>query len=127
MKGQQFKPARLGWNVLAALYAITFLVILLLAYTGNLPPQFKQIPNYDKIGHVVLYGVAVYLGHRVFGYRRMTVLAFALPLFPVLFAIGTVTEEMLQGLSSNRTVDAFDLVASFCGITLGYWLAEKGR
>ena len=127
MKRHASKTPRPGWRILAALYATTFLAILLLAYTGNLPPQFSQIPYYDKIGHVVLYGVAVYLGHRVFGYRRMTVLAIALPLFPILFAIGTVTEELLQVFSPNRTLDALDLVASFCGIALGYWLAEKGR
>ncbi|PSB35606.1 hypothetical protein C7B82_00990 [Stenomitos frigidus ULC18] len=121
------KAARWGWRILAALYATTFLVTLFLAYTGNLPPQFSQIPYYDKIGHVVLYGVAAYLGHRVLGYRRVNLLTIAVPLFPLLFAIGTVTEELLQTFSPNRTLDAIDLIASFCGITLGYWLSERGR
>jgi hypothetical protein len=29
--------------------------------------------------------------------------------------------------SPNRTLDAIDQIASFLGILLGYWLAEKGR
>lgn len=94
MKQQQFKAARLGWRVLAALYAAAFLVVLLLAYTGNSPPQLSRIPFYDKIGHVVLYGIATYLGHRVLGYRRVTVLTIGVP-FPLLFGIGTVSEELL--------------------------------
>ncbi|MBW4582818.1 MAG: VanZ family protein [Tildeniella nuda ZEHNDER 1965/U140] len=127
MKRQQFKAARFEWRVLAALYAAALLVILYLAYTGNVPSQLSQIPFYDKIGHVVLYGIAAYLGHRVFGYRRMTLLAIAVPLFPLLFGLGTVIEELLQSLSPNRTLDAIDLVASFSGIAIGYRLAEKGR
>jgi VanZ family protein len=50
-----------------------------------------------------------------------------LPLFPFLFAIGALVEELLQVFSPNRTLDAIDLIASFLGILLGYWLAEKGR
>ncbi|MBW4470688.1 MAG: VanZ family protein [Stenomitos rutilans HA7619-LM2] len=127
MKGQPTAAKRFGWQLLAVLYTTAFLIILLLAYTGNLPPQFSQIPYYDKIGHVVLYGVAVYLGHRVFAYRRLVMRAIAVPLFPILFAIGTVIEELLQSFSPNRTLDATDLAASFLGIAVGYWLAEKGR
>lgn len=127
MKWQQFNAAHPGWGVLAALYAAALLVILCLAYTGNVPSQLSQIPFYDKIGHVVLYGIAAYLGHRVFGYRQMTLLTIVVPLFPLLFGLGTVIEELLQSLSPNRTLDVIDLVASFSGIAIGYGLAEKGR
>jgi VanZ family protein len=127
MKLQRFKPSRLGWKLLAAFYACLFLTILFLAYTGHLPSQLGRIPFYDKIGHVVLYSIAAYLGHRALNYRRLKLGTIVVPLFPLLFAIGTVTEELLQAFSPNRTLDAVDLIASFLGITLGYWLAEKGR
>ncbi|MEO1352425.1 MAG: hypothetical protein AAFW84_27110, partial [Cyanobacteria bacterium J06635_15] len=39
-------------------YLAIFLVILVLAYTKNLPGYLNAIPYYDKIGHVVLYCVA---------------------------------------------------------------------
>lgn len=127
MKRQTIKASPLRWQLLAGVYASLFLIILFLAYTGNLPPQLDRIPFYDKIGHVVLYSIATYLGQRVFGDRRVRLGAIAVPLFPFLFAIGTVTEELLQAFSPNRTLDAVDLIASFLGIALGYWLAKKGR
>jgi VanZ family protein len=127
MKLQRGKVSRRGWRLLAAFYASLLLLILLLAYTGNLPPQLNRIPFYDKVGHLVLYGIATYLGHRVLQNRRICLGTIALPLFPSLFAIGALVEELLQVFSPNRTLDAIDLFASFLGILLGYWLAEKGR
>jgi VanZ family protein len=127
MKLQLCKVSRLGWRLLAALYASLMLLILLLAYTGNLPSQLNRIPFYDKGGHLVLYGIATYLGHRVLQYRHLRLGTIALPLFPFLFAIGALTEELLQVFSPNRTLDAIDLIASSLGIILGYWLSEKGR
>lgn len=116
--------SRFTMKIAALLYAIAFLVILILAYTGNLPPQLQQIPYYDKIGHVVLYGIATYLGHTLLSYRR---LGNGLPVFPTLFTIFTIVEESFQGLSPNRTLDSIDLIASLSGIALGYQLSEKGR
>jgi polysaccharide biosynthesis protein VpsQ len=117
------KP-RSPMKIAALLYAIAFLVTLVLAYTGNLPPQLQQIPYHDKIGHVILYGVATYLGHTLLGYRR---LRNGFPIFPIVFAIFTIVEESFQGLSPNRSLDSIDLIASLFGIALGYQLAEKGQ
>ncbi|WP_445260504.1 VanZ family protein [Pseudanabaena sp. UWO311] len=48
-----------------------------------------------------------------------------MPLFPLLFFVFTVIEELAQSLSPNRTFDIGDLVASSFGIMIGYFLAEK--
>jgi polysaccharide biosynthesis protein VpsQ len=114
-----------GWRAIAVFYATTFLVILILAYTGNLPRQLNQIPYYDKIGHVVLYCIASFLGHRVLNRRHIHLNSLRLPLFPVLFGLFTVSEELVQFLSPNRSLDPVDLIASFAGILLGYWLADR--
>lgn len=127
MRQQRRPSSRFVWKLTAALYAALLVAILVTAYTGNLPPQLEQIPNYDKILHLVLYGIASFLGHRVFNYRRVSVWKMAVPLFPLLFGLFTVTEEGLQFFSPNRSLDAWDLVMSFIGIGLGYWLAEAGR
>jgi VanZ family protein len=124
MKLRLSKASRFRWEILAVLYASIFLTILVLAYTGNLPPILTQN---DKAGHVVLYAIATYLGHRVLRYRRVKLRFFTIPLFPTLFGIFTVTEELLQSLSPHRTLDATDLIASFIGIFLSYWLAERGK
>jgi hypothetical protein len=114
-------------NWLAVGYAATFLLILWAAYTNHLPTGFlNTIPYYDKVGHVILYGIATYLGHRVWR-RRFCLGGVAWPLFPALFALFTLVEEGLQGLSPYRTLDGVDLICSLLGIGLGYALASKSK
>jgi len=78
----------------------------------------------DKIGHLVLYFIPSYLGHRLCRCRHIKRLH--LPLFPALFTLFTVTEELIQGFSPNRTLDAGDMVFSLIGIAVGYWWAQRG-
>ncbi|HEY9734918.1 MAG TPA: hypothetical protein V6D06_01505 [Trichocoleus sp.] len=111
-------------GLLAGAYLALFLTILLLAYTNRLPSFLGEIPYYDKIGHVVLYAVPTYLGHRLCRYRQIVCWV---PLFPALFALFTVTEELGQSLSPYRTLDPTDLIASFIGIAVGWQLAERSR
>ncbi|PSN19173.1 hypothetical protein C7271_08710 [filamentous cyanobacterium CCP5] len=111
--------------ILAFIYLATFLTILLLAYSGNLPGWLGSVPYYDKIGHVVLYAVASYLGHRVYCHRHLRLWNWQLPLFPGLFLVVTLAEEFIQHLSPNRTFDAVDLIASLAGILLGWQLAQR--
>lgn len=117
--------AKWGWPLLALTYASTFIVILILAYTGNIPEFIQKIPSYDKIGHVVLYSLATYLGHRVLKRLKVKGFGWALPLWPLLFALFTLAEELVQLTSPQRTFSWLDAIASFLGILLGYWLAEK--
>jgi VanZ family protein len=116
--------SNLGWGILAVLYTGVFSTILFLAYTGNLPAFLTQN---DKLAHVILYAIATYLGHRVLNWRRVRLFRYAVPLFPLLFGLFTLVEEIIQFFSPNRSLDPIDLVASFTGIVLGYWLAEKGK
>ncbi len=115
------------WLISAGIYATLFGLTLWLAYTNQLPDWFRDIPYYDKIGHVSLYAIATYLGHRLLRSRYLQLHRWRLPLFPALFGCFTVTEELLQGLSPYRTLDALDLVCSGLGIALGYWLVERKR
>ncbi|MEB3294208.1 MAG: hypothetical protein VKJ24_13705 [Synechococcales bacterium] len=112
--------ANLRWRIWAIVYLSVFLLIMLLAYLGKLPPELTQN---DKFGHLFLYGMATFLGHRLFNYRSMRLRGRSLPLFPVLFSLFTTVEEVCQGLSPNRSLDWLDLIASFVGIAIGYGLA----
>ncbi len=110
--------------LLAAGYGSLFLLILWAAYTNNLPLDLLgHIPYYDKIGHVVLYAAASYLGHRVLNRRHFKGLRW-LPTFPVLFGLVMTAEEIVQGISPYRTLDALDLVCSLGGVALGYVWAQ---
>ncbi|MEO0394535.1 MAG: hypothetical protein AAF243_00955 [Cyanobacteria bacterium P01_A01_bin.137] len=113
--------------VLATGYGALFLLILWGAYTNNLPLNLlAKIPHYDKIGHVVLYATASYLGHRVSNRRHFKGIR-SLPIFPVLFGLAMTAEEIVQGLSPYRTLDSLDLVCSLSGVVLGYVLAQSGH
>ena len=128
MKFHVLKLSRPGWSIISGLYLTIFLTILVLAYTGQLPTQLLLgIPYADKIGHVVLYCIAAFVGHRVLKQRHTRLLGRPAPLFPMLFGLFTVVEEGVQGFAPNRTLDGVDLAASLIGVLLGYWLAEHWR
>lgn len=122
MRSLKPKKVNLIWQVLGIFYAAIFLTILFLAYTNNLPPLLTKN---DKLAHLILYFVATYVGHQVFARRRTKILSLTIPLFPFLFGLFTLAEEACQSLSPYRTLDAIDLLASFIGIYLGYWLVER--
>ena len=112
------------WQILAVIYLIIFMTIVILAYNRGLP-TFLTVN--DKAGHIGLYGLATFLGHRATNRRSLKLGSRTVPFFPLLFGIFTVVEESCQALSPNRTFDLFDLAASFFGILVGYGLAERGR
>ena len=128
MKYRSPKLPRLGLSLVSGFYLLLFLTILVLAYTGQLPThRLLVIPYADKIGHVVLYCIAAYIGHRVLKQRHKMFFGLSVPLFPMLFGLFTVMEEGAQGFAPNRTLDWVDLVASLIGVGIGYWLAEQQR
>lgn len=115
---------------LTVAYACFFLVTLWAAYSNHLPLTWlSQLPNYDKLGHLVLYCIPTYLGHRLCKQKHFKVNGpkngLLLPIFPMLFVLFTVTEELAQGFSPYRTLDAGDLLCSVLGISAGYWLAQR--
>lgn len=114
--------------VLAGSYGVFFLVMLWAAYNGQLPlGQLSKFHNFDKLGHLVLYCIPTYLGHRLLRHKHWQLQAISLPVFPSLFTLFTITEELIQGLSPNRTLDAGDMVCSLLGIAGGYWLAQRSK
>jgi polysaccharide biosynthesis protein VpsQ len=110
---------------LALLYLCLFGWILVLAYSGNLPSQLSAIPYYDKFGHVILYGVATYLGQRLFHRFTLRLGRYRLSMWVVAFSIWTLIEEGAQSFAPTRSLDAMDLVCSALGIGIGYWLAAR--
>lgn len=110
---------------LALIYASLFGLSLVLAYTGNLPAQLAVIPNYDKFGHVILYGIAAYLGHRLLSRFVLKLGRYRLPFWVLSFTAWTLVEEGMQFFASTRSLDPVDLVCSVFGIGMGYGLAQR--
>jgi polysaccharide biosynthesis protein VpsQ len=114
------------WALMACCYGGFFLMTLRFAYLGALPTWLQAIPYFDKLGHMVLYAIATYLGHRLLRGKHWRIQGRSLPLFPLAFASFTIVEELLQGFSPNRSLDGIDLICSLLGCWLGYRLAERG-
>lgn len=116
--------AQLAWPMAAIGFAGFFLASMFLAYNGKLPSTLTQN---DKLAHFILYGIAAFLGHKALCHRHISIMGFFLPLFPFLFSLFTLGEELAQSFSPNRSLDPMDLVASFIGIAIGYRLAERSK
>lgn len=98
--------------------------MLAFAYHGQLPIGWiTRFHNADKIGHLVLYFIPSYLGHKICRHKHFS--QWHLPVFPSLFALFTIAEELSQGLSANRTLDGLDMVCSLVGIGCGYWISQR--
>ena len=114
--------------LLSGSYTLFFLITLFAAYTNRLPLEWlSQLPNYDKLGHLVLYCIPTYLGHRLFKQKHVQINGFSLPVFPGLFTLFTLREELIQGFSPYRTLDAGDMICSLLGIACGYFLAQRAK
>ncbi len=122
MKKSAFTSPRLPWILATIGFMAILATILWFAYHGNLPPLLTKN---DKLAHLVLYGIAAFLGHRALNRRHIKKFGCSVPLFPFLFSLFTLGEELAQGLSPNRSLDMIDLIASFAGIALGYYLAQR--
>ncbi len=114
-------------NTLTWLYFAFIGGTLVLAYNDALPPQLGRIPYYDKIGHVVIYGIAAYLGERLMRHRRFRLVGRRLPVFVTLFSLFVVAEEMVQYFSPHRNLDPGDLLMDAVGIAIGTALAMGRR
>jgi VanZ family protein len=122
MEKTALTPSRLAWILSAVSFMGVLATILWFAYHGNLHPILTQN---DKLAHLVLYGIAAFLGHQACNRRHIWQLGCSAPLFPALFSLFTLAEELVQQFSPHRSLDLMDLMASFTGIAVGYWLAER--
>ncbi len=122
MKKPALTRSRFPWILAAVGFMGILATILWFAYHGELP---SILTKNDKLAHVALYGIAAFLGHQACNRRHIRQLGCSIPLFPALFGLFTLSEELMQQLSPYRSLDLLDLIASFTGIAIGYWLAER--
>jgi polysaccharide biosynthesis protein VpsQ len=133
-------PAKVSKKIMALAFAYAgfFFITLWAAYHNHLPLQWlSQFPNYDKLGHLVIYCTATYLGHRLCRQKHFSKnvgkkdakngQVIRIPAFPAFFVLFTIAEELMQGFSPYRTLDAGDMVCSLFGIAAGYWLAQRSK
>ncbi len=106
------------WVIVAILCGVGLFVILSSAYLNGIPSFISIVPYYDKVGHFFLFGICGYAFHRVS--KRKYVYVF--PVAVTFFTVFTVSEELLQMFSNNRTFSLTDLFFSLLGIWVFFFV-----
>ncbi|WP_333599903.1 VanZ family protein [Flavobacterium sp.] len=106
------------WKWYLGGYTLLILTIFALAYLKYIPTELNTIPDYDSIGHFVLYGIWGYLFAQTFNKPILSVAKVTVPLGTLLIIPIAITEECLQSLSPVRTFSWFDMGWGLLGITV---------
>ncbi len=105
--------------------------VIYLANTGQGHPLFKlgqSIPNGDKVGHFLLFGLLTFLANLSFQYKSFTLKKIKLYKGSVIVLIFVTLEELSQHFVASRTLDIFDYGADLIGISLATllsWVCAK--
>jgi VanZ family protein len=83
------------------------------------PPEL-DLPDGDKLGHVLAYSVLMFWFVQIYHRRRARVW------FAVGFVLLGIASEFLQGYGGQRQFEIQDMVANSIGVALG-WLSGPPR
>lgn len=104
---------------LAALFALIFVSIIVMADRGTLPPiadLVRRTPGGDKIAHFLLIGLLAFLAEMATGVARFRILGLRIPAAGLIIATLVTAEEVSQLWFPNRTFSLLDLAADYAGI-----------
>jgi VanZ family protein len=110
-------------------FAVFVVVVIVLADRGSLPHWIRALydfPNGDKLGHFVLFGLLNFFLARAllstFPSKSKGWVTVSISLILVLLI---AAEEWSQQFFATRTFDLLDLLASYVGLVVGGWAAQK--
>ncbi len=99
------------------IYMAFLLILLIMTNSGIRPFGFLvKIPNYDKIGHILIYGIASYLSIdalKQFSRTRVSILY-----GPLLIAAIALIDECIQYYIPSRKGTLSDFACSIAGIVI---------
>jgi len=116
---------------ISVLFFIFIIAVIVLADNGSLPHFLRTVydfQNGDKVGHFILFGIlnffitSAFLSSRLSRPRIWVTLSVGLTL-----ALFIGIEEWSQKLFSTRMFDLIDLSASYLGLLVGGWVADKTK
>ncbi|MFI5152114.1 MAG: VanZ family protein [Chitinophagales bacterium] len=109
--------------------AWTLLVIILLAIPGKMIPQEQAftIPQFDKVVHIILFGLFVWLWSNHYSSLSLTKkkllrIFFLIFIFGVCLGIGM--EYVQKYFIPNRDFDEADIIADMIGAGLAYGICN---
>lgn len=103
----------------------TLLIIILLIIPGRDIPPGPKIPKLDKIAHVFLFGVQVFLWSKFMSESKQNDLPrWFLVICLISSAFGITMEFVQKYLVSNRSFETEDIIADIVGSVMG-WLVYR--
>lgn len=116
------KKLRSPLFIFGAIYLSVIGLIIIFADFGFLPTHIlREIPNYDLIGHFVLYGIASMVCYFLTLDKGLRVWKLTIPVGPLWVIVFAVFEEFTQIFIPKRTFSLDDLAFSIYGI-LGFYI-----
>ena len=113
------EAAALRW--LRLWLATGWLLVAAVVYLSLTPaPPYVELPQSDKLGHVVAYAVLMFWFMQIYHQRRTRML------IAVGFVFLGVSLELLQGYSGERQLEFADMIANTAGVALG-WITGPPR
>lgn len=101
----------------------TLLILILLVIPGKDIPPGPQIPNLDKIAHVFLFGVQVFLWSKFISEsKRNDLPGRFLVICLMSSAFGIMMEFVQKYLVPNRSFEIEDILADILGSVMGWLL-----
>jgi len=101
----------------------TFLILILLVIPGKDIPPGPQIPKLDKIAHIFLFGVQVFLWSKFISKsERNDLPGWLLVICLLSSAFGIMMEFVQKYLVPNRSFETEDILADILGSVIGWLL-----
>jgi VanZ family protein len=101
--------------------ALIFVLLTIRIETTN-KGSFLSIPNLDKVVHIFLFGILVFLWGRSYlpkmspdGFKKLIIRVF------VLSCLYGIAMEFYQKYFTARTFDIGDIMADIAGAAISYW------
>ncbi|MBI5953463.1 MAG: VanZ family protein [Chloroflexi bacterium] len=114
---------------ISILFTIFIIAVIILADRGSLPHWVRALydfPNGDKLGHFALFGLLNFFLARAllstFPSRPKGWVTISISL---ILALLIAAEEWSQQFFATRTFDLLDLLASYVGLVVGGWAAQR--
>jgi VanZ family protein len=102
-----------------AVVTLLMIVAIVLADLGLLPVSWLRIvPDYDRLGHIVIYGIFYSVLSGFLDHRKITISVFRISLAGLITGSVILMEEFSQLFINTRTFDLVDIYCGFLGLLI---------
>ncbi len=122
LRQQENTDKRAAWRIWAPFFFWLAVIFALSAYPRALIPQSKYF-SWDKLAHLVEYGILGYLSARAFYFSGIRWLQSHFFLRTIVFGtLFAASDELHQYFVKGRFASVYDVIADVVGVLIGSYL-----